>query len=147
MTDEKCGSTDTINGEPCQRKAGWGLDSDKGPCKDHLNGRPTKFTEDRVEKILAAARAGAKKAGCARAAGIHRETLDNWLEEYDDFFDAWSTARWDAEEDSLEGVSDEWLLERSFGYAKKEELDAEVSGEIDGFNFVIDASSDSNGQD
>jgi hypothetical protein len=39
MTDDDiCGSTDTGNGEPCQRTAGWGRDTDTGPCVDHADG-------------------------------------------------------------------------------------------------------------
>jgi hypothetical protein len=39
MTDDDiCGSTDTASGEPCQRIAGWGRDTDSGFCIDHADG-------------------------------------------------------------------------------------------------------------
>lgn len=38
MTDDEiCGSTDTHDGEPCGRAAGWGRDADSGPCIDHAD--------------------------------------------------------------------------------------------------------------
>jgi hypothetical protein len=35
MASDNCGKTAKSTGEPCQRPAGWGRDTDTGPCKFH----------------------------------------------------------------------------------------------------------------
>lgn len=128
MTDpDICGSTDTNSGEPCQRPAGWGTDSDIGPCKQHPSrGRPSKFTPDRREAILKAARNGTTIEGCARAAGISHTCLYDWLDNYPEFSEAFNRARAEGEQRLVEDVTEEdpkFLLERSFDYTKKQEVE------------------------
>lgn len=132
-----CGSTDTATGEPCQRPMGWGTDSDLGPCRDHRGpGRPSSFTRADARTVLAAARAGKSKAGCARAAGIGEATLARWLDadppmgNGEGFHTAFRKARAEAEAllvrgplerpDEVDGQMARFLLATSFGYRKTE---------------------------
>ena len=139
MTDDptRCGSTDTDSGEPCQRPAGWGTESEIGPCRDHpAVGRPSKFNEERRDAILEAARRGTTVEGCARAAGIHHSTLYDWLDEFSDFSEAFNRARAEGEQRLVEEVAIEdpkFILERSFDYVKTErrEVDMDASHSFD----------------
>ena len=128
MADDICGSTDTTTGKPCQ--------NDAGSCPHHGNkgGAPSKFNEERRERILEAARAGTTVEGCARAAGIHYRTLRRWLDRgedetgtaYAEFDEQFSTARSEAERDLVEAVSNEdpkFILERSYDYTKSQEIE------------------------
>ena len=47
-------------------------------------GRPSKFTPERQKKILDAARAGNYLETCAAFAGIHYDTLNEWIKRGDD---------------------------------------------------------------
>jgi len=42
-------------------------------------GRPTKFTKERCDKILELVRNGNFKTTAAQVAGVHRETLNEWI--------------------------------------------------------------------
>ena len=60
-------------------------------------GRPTKYTEQTVGKLLEALRGGnTRRASCA-VAGIDQSTLANWLKEYSDFSQAIEKAEGEAE--------------------------------------------------
>jgi len=90
-------------------------------------GRDGKFDE-RKGDVLDAARSGVTLAGCARAAGIDESTLYRWRDKYDGFAEELRQARFEAELDLVDDVSDrgaQFLLERSFGYHKKETVEHE----------------------
>jgi len=143
MTDETCGHP-TANGEPCQNPATDGnscwIPNHGGTADDH--GRPSKFTYKRGHLALEAAREGKSKDGCARDAGVHRSTLDEWAD-WDDgmafgplyFPAAFAQARGDGESDWIaEGRGDDgdasfakFMLASSYDYKKTEKR--EVTGE------------------
>lgn len=131
--EEICGA-DTTGDQPCQNPAG-----DNGRCwipshqpddaddveEENPHGRPSKLEEYR-DDILTVARQGATKEGCARIAGVATSTLYRWLNEYPDFSEAFKRARAQGELKHLQSVNDSgsrFLLERSFGYTKKEEVE------------------------
>jgi hypothetical protein len=84
-------------------------------------GRPTKYTEQTVSKLLEALKGGnTRRASCA-AAGIDQTTLANWLKEYSDFSYAVEKAEGEAELRNLAVIQDAtrttwqaaaWWLER-----------------------------------
>mgnify|MGYP003347556616 CR=1 FL=1 len=51
-------------------------------------GRPTKYTPERVKRILDAIRIGAHYVDAARAAGIHVDTFIEWRKTYPEFSEA-----------------------------------------------------------
>jgi hypothetical protein len=132
---KKCGA-ETSKGEPCQNPADscpWhGVDNPPD------TGRPTKLV-DRRDDILVAARQGMTKEGCARMAGVHKSTLYDWLDQYQDFSDAFKRARAQGELQHLRDANDSgsrFILERSFGYTKSQEI--EHSGESAGIVINLD---------
>ena len=153
MTDNTCSATKN-NGEPCDYTAKY----DDGKCGIHTDesetggpGRSTKFNEERKEECLAAAREGKSKAGCARAAGVGEATLERWLDEHEEFRSAFARARAQGESVLIDGgLRDpdvdssmaKFLLASSFDYKKAEKREVEHSGEIDGFEFTINAASE-----
>jgi len=91
--------------------------------------------EDHKETVLKAARSGVTLAGCARAAGIDESTLYRWRDKYPEFAAELRRARFEAELDLVDDVSDrgaQFLLERSFGYIKREEIehDGDALGDV-----------------
>lgn len=138
MSDDICGEP-TDDGSPCQRDPGWGRDADSGPCVDHADGRPSKL-DDAWDDAMKAARAGLTKAGIARYCGIDESTLHRWLGRHDDFCKSLNRARARAEMEFVTDPDDtnhaQFLLERSFGYTKEQEL--EVSGELDTGGLAAD---------
>lgn len=81
MTDDRCGSTDTSSGDPCQRPAGWGTDLDHGPCSTHRGpGRPTKLTKDRQERIATEIESGTPLVAACRLNEITHQTHKNWYD-------------------------------------------------------------------
>ncbi|GAB3669532.1 hypothetical protein [Halopiger thermotolerans] len=152
--DDRCGSTDTDSGQPCQRPAGWGTDRDSGPCVDHVDDDRAlrKFDQGRREKLIGAAETGAFKEHCAQYAGITEQTLRNWLnwgeEDLEDgketdlaeFYLDWQRARGRGVVERLENVDDDWVLERGFGYSKTEkrevDMDADVDADVDSTHDV-----------
>ena len=99
--------------------------------------RQSKFTPDRVERILKAARLGVKVGGCAASGGVAPSTMHRWLMRgeageagYAEFGEQWAAARAAGESRlvkivvaaAMEGPKN-WtaamtLLERSFGYTQ-----------------------------
>ncbi len=98
------------------------------------NGRPTQLEEYRDE-IMAAAEEGLTYEGIARVAGIGRSTLDEWRERFDEFNAELERKRAVGERDLIQDADAEFILERSYGYTKEQEV--EVSG--DGFDLTLDA--------
>lgn len=85
------------------------------------NGRPTKYTEQNVNRILGALRGGnTRRASCA-AGNISQDTFANWLREHSAFSDAVEKAEAEAELRNLAVIQDAtkttwqaaaWWLER-----------------------------------
>jgi len=147
MTDDDiCGYPTKSNGD-CQHPTTEEGDADRCWMDAHNDsdlpdkqqpGRRSKL-EDVREDILAAARAGASKQGCARAAGIVKSTLYEWTspdsEYYDEeFHEDFLQARWQGELRYIRNPEDvdsrhaQFLLERSFGYTKEQTIEHEGDG-------------------
>jgi hypothetical protein len=85
------------------------------------NGRPTKYTEQNVNRILDALRGGnTRRASCA-AGNISQDTFANWLRDHSAFSDAVEKAEGEAELRNLAVIQDAtrttwqaaaWWLER-----------------------------------
>jgi transposase-like protein len=144
---EQCESTSTNDGSPCQRPAS----RPDGRCHTHTEvgeqsepGRPSKLA-DHWDDILAGARQGMTIEGCARVAGVARETLWNWRQKHPEFAAEFRRARAHGELQHLQSVGDcgsRFILERSFNYVKTErrEIDAnhDVSGDISVTEFFAE---------
>ena len=164
MTDdtERCGELKG-NGEPCENPVKYA----DGKCGIHseinggTEGRPTKFTDERARTAIRAAREEGKSIrGCERAAGVGKDTISGWLEaDYqfenedgliDTFSGAFAQARaqgeseWIEEGRSGDGDSSfaKFMLASSYDYKETAKTELEHSGEIDGFDFTINASAD-----
>jgi hypothetical protein len=134
---ERCESTDTNDGEPCERHAS----RPDGRCHTHTEvgeqsepGRPSKL-DDHWDDILTGARQGMTKEGCARLAGVTPQTLRNWREENPEFASEFRRARARGELDHLQSVNDkgsQFILERSFDYVKTERREIEAEHDVDG---------------
>jgi AcrR family transcriptional regulator len=146
MTDnDRCGFKKP-DGEPCQLPA-----SQPDECCHHhtdhdpmRGGRPSKFDDCR-EDILDAARDPIKTRDVARTAGVGKSTLYDWLDEHDNFSDAFRRARSQAARGLVKrGLDDPdtdtrmvtFLLERTFDYIKTERR--EVDGELDLGDVTVD---------
>lgn len=114
-------------------------------------GRPTKYTEQRVERILQAIRDGNYMETAARLAGIAPSTLYEWRNEFPDFSEAVETARAEAEERNIATIqaaapqqwqAAAWWLERSFPdrYGRREQHN--VTGELEVKNPDVAAAID-----
>ena len=86
MTD-KCGSTDTASGDPCQNP---GSEPD-GKCWHHTEageqrngGRPPKLDKQREEQICQAIENGKSVTSAARMAGVHPATVYAWVDRGED---------------------------------------------------------------
>lgn len=143
MSNDICGA-ETTSGEPCQNPAGedgscW-IPSHNDPDAENPDGRPSKFTDERREDALQAAREGKSKAGCARAAGVAKSTLADWVDTREEFRNAFRRARAEGESELIRGgLTDEdvdssmakFLLASSFDYQKTEKIDADVTHDGD----------------
>lgn len=134
---ETCGHIKESNGEACElpacRSDGkcW-HHTETGERLEHDGGRPHLLEKHR-EEILEYARDGMSVKDCAGIAGVTKNTLYNWLEEDEDFFHAFTRARSAGAHSLREAVLYEdngydtsgarFLLERSHGYTKKEEIE------------------------
>lgn len=131
---DTCNATKN-DGEPCEYTAKYS-DGKCGIHSDHndrtpAGGRPS-LLEEYEDDILDGAREGMTLAGCARLAGVTEQTLHNWLNEHEVFFESLNRARAKGELDRLENANDpgaRFVLERSYGYTKSQEV--EHSGEVD----------------
>jgi hypothetical protein len=159
MTERLCGSTDTVDGHQCQNAAGLGTESDIGPCHIHDPsvpgpegaGRPSKFDDERARQAVEAAREFKSLRGCARAAGVHHETIVNWAEKNPDFVDedgetkeffaALMRARSEAETyltrgpitnpDDIDGQHARFLLANSYGYENSPRLTLKPTDDLE----------------
>jgi len=147
MTDDTCGHP-TADGSPCQNPPTGGdscwIPSHGGSA--NAGHRQSKFNDERAEKAKEAARQGMSKAGCARAAGVDRHTLERWLSEREGFRTAFMRARHEGEhrlvtealwndenaEREIDGQHARFLLSTSFDYVKTEKTEVEDVTE-DGF--------------
>jgi len=142
MSNDRCGA-ETTSGEPCQNPAEscpW-HDTDNPPD----TGRPS-LLDEYQDDILAGARQGMTLEGCARLAGVDESTLHRWKNKYEDFRKSLKRARAHGELQHLQSVNDrgsQFILERSFGYIKKEKR--EHMGE-NGGGIVIDYGDDTDTQ-
>jgi len=151
MTDDTCGYEDTTTGEPCQLPAGENgrchiPSHNPGSGNTNPQGRPSKFATHH-EDILDAAREGLTIEGCARSAGVDKQTLYNWLDDDEKtvdlgdetvrFFDAFKRARARGERRLLRQALEDpdvdsrtarFILERSFGYTKSQEIEHNGDG-------------------
>jgi hypothetical protein len=80
-----CGSTNTHDGKPCQRAAGWGRDADGGCCVDHTDtedgtGRRCllKRNESIVELVAGELQTGATVPEACAEAGISTSAYHEW---------------------------------------------------------------------
>ena len=88
--------------------------------------RPRKFTPERAARVLQAISAGNHKAVAARLAGVHPETVGNWLKEGEkaksgqlfEFFEGFTRAEAEAEARAVvawqRAMPDDWRASRDF---------------------------------
>ena len=154
-TDATCGHpTAGGDGPPCKLPAS----KSDGRCHHHTEtderangGREWTIDESDHEDILDAARIGASKAGCARAAGTGIDQLQRYLDAHDGFREAFTRARHRGERrliteplvDSdapdapdMDGQHARFLLKTSFKYAEKQELEDVTEGD-GGFGTTV----------
>ncbi|CAB4199230.1 hypothetical protein UFOVP1336_21 [uncultured Caudovirales phage] len=102
-------------------------------------GRPSKKTEQRVEALLQSLRAGASRQRAAALAGIHRDTLYEWMKQDPAFSDAIEKAEAFAEfrflarvataaENERSWQAAAWILERRFPNEWRRREGVEISG-------------------
>jgi hypothetical protein len=148
MSDDICGH-ETNDGSPCQNPA---TDGDSCWLAEHggdaePSGRPS-LLDEYEDDILTGARQGMTLEGCARLAGVAEKTLHSWINEYEQFRKSLKRARAHGELEHLQSVNDSgsrFILERSFGYFKKEKRDVEHStgdGDEDSFGTTVILDSD-----
>lgn len=140
-----CGDTDTQTGEPCQRDAGWGTNASRGPCRDHVQSYtvPKKLTPEVQNSLIGAAKEGAKIKHCAQLAGIGGTTLWEWLSEGEEHIEAdidselaelyrtFHRARASGAVKRLRDANDEFVLQSSYGYTKREEHEVDMTVNMD----------------
>jgi len=161
MTDDNCGWP-TAEGHGCKHPA----TEENGRCWQHCEdarkgGRPTKFTDERARQAIEAAREFKSLTGCGRAAGVHRDTIKNWLlenpeyetnaGEYEEFFAGFMQARAEAESvlargpltrpDEVDGQHARFLLKTSFNYQEIDRLEIEDTTEQDREDTVAELES------
>lgn len=111
------------------------------PAARRRPGRPTKLTDKRAALILDALRAGNYLETAAAAAGVHRDTLNEWRHKFPDFSDAVEKARAEAEVGHVGVIrraavetwqAAAWWLERSFPerWGRRDRHQVEHSGEV-----------------
>lgn len=148
-TDGEICGYETASGTPCKNPA-----TEEGHCwleahgGDVQNGRDFAISESDHEDILDAARLGASKSGCARAAGVSHTALQRYLDAHEDFRSTFMRARSQGERELLKGALYQrkndpephremdgqharFLLSTSFDYRKTENKNVDLSGDID----------------
>ena len=151
MTDkERCGYM-LDDGTGCDNPAS---DEKTGRCWLHCEdakkaGRPSKFNDERAQQVIQAAKQAKSKSGCARAAGVDRATIGNWLSKNPTFTDsagrerefltAFAQARADGEtilvqgglrNDDIDSSFAKFLLKTSFDYREVQEIRMDDTAEI-----------------
>lgn len=112
-----------------------------GPRAKGKTGRPSKLTDERVERILEAIRAGNYIETAARIAGIAPSTLHQWRHDFPDFAEAVEKARAEAEGRNVAIVqraamstwqAAAWWLERSFParFGRRDRMEVDHSGSV-----------------
>lgn len=104
-------------------------------------GRPTKL-HDHWDDVMEAARMGKPINGCARVAGVDESTLHRWLNRHEEFASKFRKARAEGETRHLETVDDsgsQFVLERSFGWTKKKEIEHQGDADLGGATVVLDS--------
>lgn len=137
MSDDTICGEEKENGGPCRRDPGWGREGvTEGPCRDHIGDfhNPKKLTPDVKSTLIGAAQEGAFKEHCAMIAGISMSTLQNWMNwgEEDvekgiespcaDLYWAYQRARGAGAVRRLKDADGEFVLERSYGYTKEQDV-------------------------
>lgn len=94
-------------------------------------GRPKKRGRRRETIILAALEAGNSYRAAAGLAGIHEDSLHNWLKDSSAFSAKVADARAKAEADAVERMKEDpkgWAfqLERQYGWIEKKRVDVNV---------------------
>lgn len=124
MSDDRCGSTDTSSGDPCQ----WN-EAESGDCPWHDTddppdtGRPSKLSYERQENIAALIEDGRSVNSASRINDITPQTVYNWLDRgraemedgnenaYTEFFERITRAK---------GYGEEWYFQTIVDIAKDE---------------------------
>lgn len=139
MTDDDICGAECGDGSKCEHPAGsCPVASHSDSDADNEQGRPSKLAE-RGDAVLEAAKKGVTIKGCARAAGIDESTLHRWIEKYDDFAEEFRKARHKGELKHIDNVGEggsQFILERSFGYIKREEFDLDVDADVNNTHDV-----------
>lgn len=94
-------------------------------------GRPSKL-DDHWGDIMAAAAEGLTMEGIARVAGVGVSTLNDWRRENEEFAEALRRNRAKGERELIQDADAEFILERSYGYTKEQEIDLSGGEEIGG---------------
>jgi len=157
MTDDICGA-ECVDGSECQHPAGsCPVPSHHTDGADNPQGRDFVLGPDDHEDLLNAAREGFSRAGCARAAGVSKQVLQNYLDapENAEFLDTFMRARHEGErklvtgplrepehpdEPEWDGQHARFLLASSFDYVKTEKQ--EVTGEDGGPLMILETDGD-----
>jgi len=125
-TSEQCGH-ETAEGEPCSLPGSY----PDGRCHHHTqaedtgnNGRPTKLSYEKQEKIASDIEQGRSMASAARKQNLSTQTIHNWMQrgesdleegkenQYTDFFERITRAK---------GYGEEWYFQAIMDLAKENE--------------------------
>lgn len=82
------------NGEPCTRKAGWGVEGGSGKCRNHINTSPfCNISHPKKRAFLVNLSVTGHRGSACTAAGVSRQVLytKQWLED-EDFQEAYKEA-------------------------------------------------------
>jgi hypothetical protein len=108
------------------------------PAASRRPGRPSKFTDQRVQRLLAAIRAGNTTRAACHYAGIGVQTLADWQRQHRDFREALEKAEADAEVRMVAEIvqavrggtwqAAAWWLERrrADDYGRRDRVDVEL---------------------
>lgn len=143
--DDICGYTGTTTGEPCGHPAGsCPVPSHHDEDAENPHGRPSGLDDDARDALYAAVGSGLKVDHVAAAAGISRRTLSRWTcclkdlrtcafdtDDPCDFCQGYARAHAQGARSVLEECRPEFRASASFGYAKRERLEADVTADVD----------------